>query len=189
MSLGKKYFCEGAKKARSQPSHSKCTKFETLVTNDNNSLAYNITAFQATYWAAPPLPRPDTQHPQRRNVVAGHGPMGGAVADVAESGEGSPRGPGGPGGPGGAGGGRGAGQHRVAPAGAQVAPRRARQGSGITPLMERPSRAALAQPPPPRAQRLERTSSGSLAQAISEGSPPTGQPPHQPESRSATGDT
>lgn len=86
-------------------------------------------------------------------------------------------------------GGRGAGQHRVAPAGAQVAPRRARQGSGITPLMERPSRAALAQPPPPRAQRLERTSSGSLAQAISEGSPPTGQPPHQPESRSATGDT
>lgn len=51
---------------------------------------------------------------------------------------------------GGRGGRGGAGQHRVAPAGAQVGPRRARQGSGITPLMGRPSRAALAQPSSPQ---------------------------------------
>lgn len=33
-------------------------------------------------------PTPNPQHPQRRNVVAGHGLAGGAVADVAEFREG-----------------------------------------------------------------------------------------------------
>lgn len=35
-----------------------------------------------------PLPRQQAPLPQRRNGIAGHGPAGGAVADVAECGEG-----------------------------------------------------------------------------------------------------
>ncbi|SDZ47375.1 hypothetical protein SAMN05421547_1275 [Delftia lacustris] len=177
--LGKKHFCEGAQRAK----RLKLLKSREATGNEKKtgtSLFRYKTALRQHFCAFPAAPSQSATSatPQRccRAWPGGwrRGRCGGVRGGVA---------------PPGARVAGGAGQHRVAPAGAQVAPRRARQGSGITPLMGRPSHVAMAQPSPPRAQRLERTSSGSLAQAISEGSPPTGQRPHQPESRSATGDT
>lgn len=84
-------------------------------------------------------PHPDPQHLQRRNVVAGHGPAGGAVADVADYGERACRPPG-----------RGrragwTGGDRVAPpTGTQIAPRWGRQGGGMPPLLGRSPHATLA---------------------------------------------
>lgn len=132
------------------------------------------------------LPRQQAPLPQRRNGIAGHGPAGGAVADVADYGERACRPP-----PG-----RGkrtgwTGGDRVAPpTGTQIAPRWGRQGAGWP-----PSWGGRRTPPWPTLAATGgdgpwgRAHGMGLARTTFGSNPPRVRSQHRPESRSVARDT
>lgn len=176
--LGKKHFCEGAQRAK----RLKLLKSREDTGNEkkNRNVSFPLqNCSEAAFLRSSRSPTPIRNFRNAATLLQGMARWVAPWQMWRSSGRAAPRGPGWQR--------DGAAPRRPGwcPGCSQASP----AGVRDHPLMGRPPHVAMAQPSPPRAQRLERTSSGSLAQSISESSPPTVQIPRQPESRSATGDT